>query len=48
MPSKAHCQLLVTTCFFQVLKEAKVLVYIFMVQNVPQVAFCAYLIYMVS
>lgn len=34
--------------FLQVLKEAKVLVWVFMVQNLPQVAFFIYLMYTVS
>ncbi len=33
---------------FQVLKEAKVLVWVFMAQNLPQVAYFVYLMYTVS
>lgn len=41
-------QLLYLLVIFQVLKEAKVLVWVFMVQNLPQVAFFVYLMYTVS
>lgn len=42
-----HCEWSVNV-IHQVLKEARVLVWAFMVQNLPQVAFFVYLMYTVS